>query len=48
MDVSVVTNIEKLRQLLVLAKIIDYIAVRKSDMSQEIFSSMPATLSLLF
>ena len=48
MDVSVATNIEKLRQLVILAKTIDWTAVRKSDMSQEILSSMPATLSLIF
>tara|TARA_Y100001954_G_scaffold157915_1_gene167672 strand:+ start:225 stop:932 length:708 start_codon:yes stop_codon:yes gene_type:complete len=48
MDVSVATNIEKLRQLVILAKTIDGTAVRKSDMSQEILSSMPATLSLIF
>ena len=48
MDVSVATNIEKLRQLVILAKTIDWTAVRKSDVSQEILSSMPATLSLIF
>ena len=48
MDVSVATNIEKLRQLAILAKTIDWTAVRKSDVSQEILSSMPATLSLIF
>ena len=48
MDVSVATNIEKLRQLVILAKTIDWIAVRKSDVSQEILSSMPDTLSLIF
>ena len=48
MDVSVATNIEKLRQLVILAKTIDWTAVRKFDMSQEILSSMPATLSLIF
>ena len=47
-DVSVATNIEKLRQLVILAKTIDWTAVRKSDMSQEILSSMPATLGLIF
>ena len=47
MDVSVATNIEKLRQLVILAKTIDWTAVRKSDVSQEILSSMPATISLL-
>ena len=46
MDLSVATNIEKLRQLVILAKTID--AVRKSDVSQEILSSMPDTLSLIF
>ena len=30
-----------------LAKTIDWTAVRKSDVSQEILSSMPATISLL-
>ena len=40
--------IEKLRQLVILAKTIDWTAVRKSDVSQEILSSMPATLSLIF
>ena len=48
MDVSVATNIEKLRQLVILAKTIDWTAVRKSDVSQEILSSMPDTLSLIF
>ena len=48
MDVSVATNIEKLRQLVILAKTIDWSAVRKSDVSQEILSSMPDTLSLIF
>ena len=48
MNVSVATNIEKLRQLVILAKTIDWTAVRKSDVSQEILSSMPATISLLF
>ena len=48
MDVSVATNIEKLRQLVIFAKTIDWTAVRKSDMSQEILSSMPAQLSLIF
>ena len=48
MNVSVATNIEKLRQLVILAKTIDWIAVRKSDVSQEILSSMPDTLSLIF
>ena len=48
MNVSVATNIEKLRQLVILAKIIDWSAVRKSDVSQEIHSSMPDTLSLIF
>jgi len=47
MNVSVATNIEKLRQLVILAKTIDWTAVRKSDVSQEILSSMPATISLL-
>ena len=47
-DVSVATNIEKLRQLVILAKTIDWSAVRKSDVSQEILSSMPDTLSLIF
>ena len=47
MDVSVATNIEKLRQLVILAKTISWTAVRKSDVSQEILSSMPATISLL-
>ena len=47
-DVSVDRNIEKLRQLVIFAKIIDWIAVRKSDVSQEILSSMPDTLSLIF
>ena len=47
MDVSVATNIEKLRQLVILAKTIDWTAVRKSDVSQEILSSMPATLGLI-
>ena len=48
MDVSVATNIEKLRQLVILAKTIDWTAVRKSDVSQEILSSMPDMLSLIF
>ena len=48
MDVSMATNIEKLRHLVILAKTIDWTAVRKSDMSQEILSSMPATPSLIF
>ena len=47
MNVSVATNIEKLRQLVILANTIDWTAVRKSDVSQEILSSMPATISLL-
>ena len=48
MNVSLATNIEKLRQLVILAKTIDWSAVRKSDVSQEILSSMPDTLSLIF
>ena len=48
MNVSVATKIEKLRQLVILAKTIDWSAVRKSDVSQEILSSMPDTLSLIF
>ena len=48
MDVSVATNIEKLRQFVMLAKTIDWTAVRKSDVSHEILYSMTATLNLIF
>ena len=44
---SVATNIEKLRRFVILANTIDWTAVRKPDVSQEILSSMPATISLL-